>query len=82
MVTMNDTFALLGGKFFGKTPLWSLSPKKTVEGFIAGFFGSLIVALIFGVFSNFDFMLPLLCPQPKFTLMPFVFPQCERPYLY
>ncbi|MCL1912595.1 MAG: phosphatidate cytidylyltransferase [Eubacteriaceae bacterium] len=32
-----DTFALLGGMLFGKTPLNPISPKKTVEGSVSGF---------------------------------------------
>lgn len=31
-----DTFAYFGGRMFGKTPLSSVSPNKTVEGLIAG----------------------------------------------
>lgn len=46
LVTMNDTFALLGGKFFGRTQLWKLSPKKTVEGFIVGFLGTAFVGYL------------------------------------
>jgi phosphatidate cytidylyltransferase len=42
-----DILAYLVGKRFGKHPLWSaVSPKKTVEGFLAGIFGALLVALI------------------------------------
>lgn len=62
LVSMNDTFALLGGKFFGKTPLWKLSPKKTVEGFIVGFFGTIFMAVLLGKLSEFHFMNSFLCP--------------------
>jgi len=40
-----DTFAYLGGRRFGKTPLTSISPKKTVEGAFCGLLGSLACAL-------------------------------------
>lgn len=46
MAAFGDTFAMFGGKFFGRhkmTPI--LSPNKTWEGLVAGFGGSL-----FGVF--------------------------------
>lgn len=35
-VCCNDIMAFLVGKFFGRTPLTQLSPKKTWEGFIGG----------------------------------------------
>mmetsp|Transcript_37236 Transcript_37236/g.51677 ORF Transcript_37236/g.51677 Transcript_37236/m.51677 type:complete len:238 (-) Transcript_37236:418-1131(-) len=40
-----DTFAYLGGRKFGKTPLIRISPKKTVEGAMCGLLGSILVAL-------------------------------------
>jgi phosphatidate cytidylyltransferase len=42
-VILNDLFAYQVGLMFGKTRLIDLSPKKTVEGFIGGFVGTLIV---------------------------------------
>ncbi|KAK4754956.1 hypothetical protein SAY87_008713 [Trapa incisa] len=46
-----DTFAFLGGKAFGKTPLTNISPKKTWEGAIVGLGGcvatSIVLARIF-----------------------------------
>ena len=45
LVIINDIFAYIFGKMFGKTKLIELSPKKTMEGFIGG----LISTLIFGV---------------------------------
>ena len=46
LIITNDAFAYLFGIFFGRTPLISISPKKTWEGFIGGFFSTVIVALI------------------------------------
>lgn len=37
LVWSSDTFAYLSGRWLGKTPLYpSLSPKKTIEGFVGG----------------------------------------------
>jgi len=44
-IWVNDSFAYLVGKNFGKTKLFeSVSPKKTIEGFIGGWIFSLIAA--------------------------------------
>ena len=46
-----DTFAYFVGRAFGKTKLWpSVSPKKTIEGFIGGAVGAIVVALIYNHF--------------------------------
>ncbi|KAJ8931692.1 hypothetical protein NQ314_015363 [Rhamnusium bicolor] len=60
LVILNDIFAYVFGRLLGKTPLISLSPKKTVEGFI---FGG-IFTFIFGSFSSYVFCLMpyLTCP--------------------
>ncbi|AKG21907.1 phosphatidate cytidylyltransferase [Calothrix sp. 336/3] len=41
-----DIGAYTFGKFFGKTPLSEISPKKTVEGAVFGLLGSVSVALV------------------------------------
>ena len=51
LIWTNDSFAYLIGKNFGKQKLFaSISPKKTVEGFLGGVFfsaiGSYFIALI------------------------------------
>lgn len=46
LVVWNDIMAYFFGFFFGRTPLIKLSPKKTWEGFLGGFFAT----VIFGVF--------------------------------
>lgn len=44
-----DTFALFGGKFFGKNKLIErISPKKTIEGAIVGYVASVIISISFG----------------------------------
>jgi len=53
VVWVGDSAAYFAGKSIGKHPLApQLSPKKTWEGTIAGFLGSLIVALIFSPWVN------------------------------
>jgi len=42
LVILNDIMAYVSGFFFGRTPLTSLSPKKTWEGFIGAFFCTMI----------------------------------------
>nr|UTN00885.1 gustatory receptor [Semanotus bifasciatus] len=36
LIILNDVFAYVFGRMYGKTPLISVSPKKTIEGFIGG----------------------------------------------
>ncbi|KAK0518778.1 phosphatidate cytidylyltransferase, partial [Tilletia horrida] len=45
LVICNDVFAYVCGMLFGRTPLISLSPKKTVEGFV----GAFLVTEVFAV---------------------------------
>ncbi|NWS37165.1 CDS1 cytidylyltransferase, partial [Probosciger aterrimus] len=49
-VICNDIAAYIFGFFFGKTPLIKLSPKKTWEGFIGGFFSTVVFGFIFSYF--------------------------------
>lgn len=61
LVICNDVFAYVCGMLFGRTPLISLSPKKTVEGFV----GALVVTEIFAyfwatLFQRFDYMVSTL----------------------
>ncbi|CAL9757245.1 unnamed protein product [Musa acuminata subsp. burmannicoides] len=41
-----DTFAFLGGRAFGRTPLTHISPKKTLEGVFAGLTGCIVTAVL------------------------------------
>lgn len=47
----NDTFAYLSGKWLGKHKLANrISPKKTIEGFIGGLIGALLVGYLLSLF--------------------------------
>ena len=55
IIWVNDSFAFLVGKNFGKNKLFpSVSPKKTIEGFIGGLVFSLVAAIFISKF-NLDF---------------------------
>jgi phosphatidate cytidylyltransferase len=54
-----DIGAYAFGKFFGKTPLSDISPKKTVEGAVFGISASVLVAVIGAYFLNWS--------KPPFT---------------
>lgn len=60
LVICNDVFAYIWGKTIGRTPLISLSPKKTVEGFVGAFWTTLLFSLLWGsLFMRFKYMI---CP--------------------
>ena len=46
LVITNDICAYLFGVKWGKTPLIELSPKKTWEGFIGGFFSTIVLGFL------------------------------------
>lgn len=49
MIWATDSAAFFVGKFLGRHKLCpSLSPGKTIEGSIGGFFGAILVAILFG----------------------------------
>ncbi|WP_460218296.1 phosphatidate cytidylyltransferase [Psychroserpens sp. MEBiC05023] len=53
LVWINDTFAYLVGKNFGKQKLFpSVSPKKTVEGFLGGLFFACIASYFIWYFTE------------------------------
>jgi phosphatidate cytidylyltransferase len=57
LIWVNDSFAFIVGKNFGKRKLFvSVSPKKTIEGFIGGFAFALIAAYIISTLNK-DFSL-------------------------
>ncbi|XP_061586669.1 phosphatidate cytidylyltransferase 1 [Cololabis saira] len=63
IVICNDIGAYLFGFFFGRTPLIKLSPKKTWEGFIGGFFSTVV----------FGFLLAYLLAQFQYFVCPVEF---------
>lgn len=53
LIWVNDTFAYLSGKNFGKHKLYEkISPKKTIEGFVGGFISCVMAGIAIHYFSN------------------------------
>lgn len=52
-IWINDTMAYITGSFIGKTPLSSISPKKTVEGTLGGIILSVLIITIAGSFMGY-----------------------------
>ncbi|GMH45165.1 hypothetical protein BSKO_13122 [Bryopsis sp. KO-2023] len=66
LIIANDITAYLAGFFFGKTPLIKLSPKKTWEGFIGGFLGTVLLSFIFTrIMAQFSWMI---CPRQDLSI--------------
>lgn len=67
LVWVNDSFAYLGGRTFGRTPLsLSLSPKKTREGFLVGMAATVALAALLPWLTSFwpEFFAPLPAMSP------------------
>lgn len=65
IIATHDIFAYFGGRQFGKHPLApKLSPKKTWEGFLCGFIGSILSGI------GFNYWVPIF---PKFEILPPIF---------
>jgi len=47
IIAASDSFALFGGRLFGKRPLTQISPKKTIEGSLTGLIMSGLVSAAF-----------------------------------
>ena len=73
----NDVFAYIFGKLFGKTQLISLSPNKTVEGFVGGLFATICFSYIIYSLANLPVLEFLLCPQTKVSVIPFDWQTCD-----
>jgi phosphatidate cytidylyltransferase len=52
-IWINDTMAYIVGSFIGKTPLSSISPKKTREGTFGGIILCVLVITLIGYFTPF-----------------------------
>lgn len=71
IIICNDCTAYIFGFFFGKTPLISLSPKKTWEGFLGAFVSTLVFVIFASkLFSAYDFFV---CPSNGFSLTPLIY---------
>ncbi len=58
LIWMNDTFAFLSGKFFGKTKLFErISPKKTWEGTIGGVIFTVLSAIAITLLFDNDHLI-------------------------
>ena len=58
---LSDTLAMFVGKAFGKRKLApTVSPNKTIAGFVGGMSGGIIVAIILGFWRLADIELPML----------------------
>lgn len=82
LVFLNDIFAYIFGRLYGRTPLIEVSPSKTLEGFLGGGVGALVVgSLVAWMLCHIDHMV---CPTK------FVFAEdsikmtteCTRSYLF
>ncbi|KAA1103100.1 hypothetical protein PGT21_006510 [Puccinia graminis f. sp. tritici] len=74
LVIMNDVAAYVFGMLFGKHQLIKLSPKKTVEGFIGGFFMTVIFGVLWGsLFMGWNYMI---CPVKELGMTAFSEVRC------
>ncbi|CAM1335130.1 phosphatidate cytidylyltransferase [Tenacibaculum aestuariivivum] len=54
IIWTNDSFAFITGKKFGKHKLFeSVSPKKTIEGFIGGLLFAILAGFFIGIYSTY-----------------------------
>jgi phosphatidate cytidylyltransferase len=73
----NDCMAYFCGKTFGRTPLITLSPNKTLEGFLGGaFFTCIFVSLLCGTIFTYE---SLTCINYNLAVLPFAGPVCANP---
>ncbi|XP_067871128.1 phosphatidate cytidylyltransferase 1 isoform X2 [Heterodontus francisci] len=80
IVICNDIMAYLFGFFFGRTPLIKLSPKKTWEGFIGGFFATVVFGFLFAyALSSYNYFV---CPVDYSSETNSFIVDCEPPLLF
>jgi len=78
LVICNDIWAYLFGFCFGRTPLIELSPKKTWEGFIGGFFSTIVWGFLFSrLLGMFTLMT---CQKRGFQVL--YWPECPPQHLF
>jgi phosphatidate cytidylyltransferase len=64
-----DSFSYLTGKFYGKNFIFkSISPKKTLEGYLGGFFFSNFFFIFFFFFTQIEIKITLLIILVNFTI--------------
>ncbi|WFD33627.1 phosphatidate cytidylyltransferase [Malassezia cuniculi] len=75
LVICNDVFAYVCGMLFGRTPLISLSPKKTIEGFVGAFIITEIFAWFWAdLFQRYNYMI---CPVVDLSMNAFSGTTCD-----
>jgi len=79
MVICNDIMAYFFGFCFGRTPLIKLSPKKTWEGFIGGFFATMVFGVV--VSKTMYQYKHLICPV-EYDGTALVISNCEPGYVF
>ncbi|GAA5798091.1 cytidylyltransferase family-domain-containing protein [Helicostylum pulchrum] len=66
LVICNDIFAYICGFFWGRNQLISLSPKKTIEGFVGGWICTMVFGLLWStLLMRFDYMI---CPVKDLSM--------------
>ncbi|OAD04917.1 hypothetical protein MUCCIDRAFT_36597 [Mucor lusitanicus CBS 277.49] len=66
LVICNDIFAYICGFFWGRTPLITVSPKKTVEGFVGGWICTMIFGMLWStLLMRFNYMI---CPVKDLSM--------------
>lgn len=67
VVTFVDTGSYIGGRTFGKRKLWpSISPGKTIEGFVGGLASAILAGVLFPLLASKFFSTPI--PTEKFII--------------
>jgi phosphatidate cytidylyltransferase len=67
VVTCVDTGSYMGGRMFGKRKLWpSISPGKTIEGFMGGLIAAIAAGVLFPLIAAKFFSAPI--EMEKFLL--------------
>ena len=53
LISLNDILAYLVGRKFGKTKVFpNISPNKSLEGTLAGFFSTIIISVMYAYYSE------------------------------
>jgi len=55
LVSTSDTLAYFGGQWLGKHKLTSISPKKTIEGTLIGFFSTIAMGISFILITSLPY---------------------------